>query len=72
MTHKILKDMGVMRHLPAHAIQRGWEMDLASMRMCAQCGKYLHPKVWNSPCAWTRPEDRIERMGDLALGRVGK
>lgn len=72
MTHRIDKTKGVMGQLPAHEIRRGWEMDLAQMRLCLGCGKYLHPKVWQERCAWSRPEYRIEQLGHIALGRLGK
>lgn len=67
MTHKIDRRWGVMDKLPPESIQRGWERDLLLMRRCVQCGRFLHPKLWGQPCAWTRPEYRLERQGLLAV-----
>lgn len=71
-THKIDPRRGVMDKLEPGSIQRGWERNLLQMRMCLRCGKFLHPKLWAQPCAWTRPEYRLERLGLLGLGRIEK
>lgn len=70
MTHKIDPRRGVMDKLDPAGVQRGWERDLLQMRMCLKCGKFLHPKKWGERCAWTRPEDRLERLHLLAKGRL--
>lgn len=70
MTHKIDRRWGVMGQIDPSMVRSGWERDLMLLRRCVQCGRFIHPRLWEDPCAWTRPEYRLERQGLLALGRL--
>ena len=69
-THKIDPRRGVMDKLSPGTVRHGWERDLLQMRMCLRCGKFLHPSLWGQPCAWSRPEYRLERLPLLAQGKI--
>lgn len=73
MSHQIDRRMTIGPKLPPEALANahGWELDLLSMCLCLKCGKYLHPAVWEGPCAWDRPgqakDYRREVLAELAL-----
>jgi hypothetical protein len=72
MIHKIDRQKGILPGVDPFSVKTKAEANLALMRYCVQCGRYLHPKVWNESCAYTRPEYRLERLGKVARGTILK
>ena len=65
MVHRIDRSRGLLPEFIAQQGDTDLERSLASLRMCLGCGRWLHPMVWQEPCAWMRPEYRLERMASL-------